>query len=274
MTEGTHRGPARSLAVLLSLSFFSSLFLSLSLSLFFSLMCVCVFLFLCVTWLIHEWHDAFTCNMTRSLLTRLVHTWRDSIMTPGLLPSISLSHSLTHSLTLPLSLSLSLSFSLSLTHTRTHTLTHSLSLYPADPRRQNRSRRRHQQQHHQKSLCDIQEQNKPFCRQVCPFFPFLSDSPRPSVRHRIARRQRVEGRRVTAHWGDHTSNIWIFRSNSFPVRSFECRALRLLTWQKNWRFGDSPENREKKIENLGTPLKTCVICTETPLKIRLKFWQS
>ena len=37
--------------------------------------------------------------------------------------------------------------------------------------------------------------------------------------------------------------------------------------------GDSVYSRENLFENLGTPLKTCLICTETPVKIRLEFWQ-
>ena len=37
--------------------------------------------------------------------------------------------------------------------------------------------------------------------------------------------------------------------------AFECRGLR-------------------SFQNVGAPLKTCVICTGTPVKIRLKFWQS
>jgi len=46
----------------------------------------------------------------------------------------------------------------------------------------------------------------------------------------------------TSHGGDHTWKFWIFRSNSFPVRSFECWGLRLLTWNFVWKFEDSPEN--------------------------------
>ena len=38
--------------------------------------------------------------------------------------------------------------------------------------------------------------------------------------------------------------------------------------------GDSVYLRENVFENLGTPLKTCLICMGTPVKIRLKFWQS
>jgi len=38
--------------------------------------------------------------------------------------------------------------------------------------------------------------------------------------------------------------------------------------------GDSVYSRENSFGNLGKPLKTCLICTGTPVKIRLKFWQS
>jgi len=64
---------------------------------------------------------------------------------------------------------------------------------------------------------------------------------------------------VSAHGGDHTKNIWISRSNSFPVRSFECRGLHLLTWKFAWNFGDFRVNvfdmygdsRENSFENLA-----------------------
>jgi len=63
----------------------------------------------------------------------------------------------------------------------------------------------------------------------------------------------------TAHGGDQTSNIWISRSDSFPVRSFEWRGLRLHTWKRVWNFGDSRQNvfdmygdsRENLSENLA-----------------------
>jgi len=38
--------------------------------------------------------------------------------------------------------------------------------------------------------------------------------------------------------------------------------------------GDSVYSRENLFENLGTPLKRCLICTGTPVKIRLKVLQS
>ena len=38
--------------------------------------------------------------------------------------------------------------------------------------------------------------------------------------------------------------------------------------------GDSVYSRENLLENLGTSVKTCLICTGTPVKTRLKFWQS
>jgi len=45
-----------------------------------------------------------------------------------------------------------------------------------------------------------------------------------------------------AHGGDQNSNIWMSRSYGFPLRSFECRRLCLLTWKIFWKFGDSPAN--------------------------------
>jgi len=38
--------------------------------------------------------------------------------------------------------------------------------------------------------------------------------------------------------------------------------------------GDSVYTRENLYENLGTPVKTCLICTGTPVKTCWKFWQS
>jgi len=38
--------------------------------------------------------------------------------------------------------------------------------------------------------------------------------------------------------------------------------------------GDSVYTREKLYENLGTPVKTCLICTGTPVKTCWKFRQS
>ena len=49
--------------------------------------------------------------------------------------------------------------------------------------------------------------------------------------------------------GDQISNIWISRSIGLPDRSFERRGLRLLSW--------------KIAQNLGTPVKTCLICMGT-----------
>ena len=37
---------------------------------------------------------------------------------------------------------------------------------------------------------------------------------------------------------------------------------------------DSVYSRENLLENLGTPLKMCLICTGTPVKTHLKFWHS
>jgi len=38
--------------------------------------------------------------------------------------------------------------------------------------------------------------------------------------------------------------------------------------------GDSVYSRENLLENLGTPVKTCLICMGTPVKACLKFWKS
>jgi len=38
--------------------------------------------------------------------------------------------------------------------------------------------------------------------------------------------------------------------------------------------GDSISSLEYLLENLGTPVKTCLICTGTPVQTRLKLWQS
>jgi len=38
--------------------------------------------------------------------------------------------------------------------------------------------------------------------------------------------------------------------------------------------GDSVYSREHPFEILGTPEKTCLICTGTPVKNLWKFWQS
>jgi len=37
--------------------------------------------------------------------------------------------------------------------------------------------------------------------------------------------------------------------------------------------GDSVYSRENLLENLGTPVKTCLICTGNAVKTGLKFWQ-
>jgi len=38
--------------------------------------------------------------------------------------------------------------------------------------------------------------------------------------------------------------------------------------------GDSVYSLETLFEILGTPEKTCLICTETPVQTKWKFWQS
>ena len=38
--------------------------------------------------------------------------------------------------------------------------------------------------------------------------------------------------------------------------------------------GDSVYSRKNSLQNLGTPVKTCFICNETPVKTHFKFWQS
>ena len=64
----------------------------------------------------------------------------------------------------------------------------------------------------------------------------------------------------TAHREDQTRNIWISRSMCCPDRSFQ--------W---WNSGYSSEFC---CRFLGTPVKTWLKCTGTPVKICLKFWQS
>jgi len=61
------------------------------------------------------------------------------------------------------------------------------------------------------------------------------------------------------HGGDQNSNIQISRSNDFLARSFEWQGLCY--------------SREILYENMGTPAKTCLICTGTPVKTCRKFWQ-
>jgi len=46
----------------------------------------------------------------------------------------------------------------------------------------------------------------------------------------------------SAHQGDPTKNIWIWRSFGFSDTSFERRGLRLLNWKRVWNCGGSHEN--------------------------------
>jgi len=65
----------------------------------------------------------------------------------------------------------------------------------------------------------------------------------------------------TAHGGDQTYK-------RFGSRDLTIFLLDLLS------DGDSIYTRENLYEKLGTHVKTCLICTGTPVKTCWKFWQS
>jgi len=75
---------------------------------------------------------------------------------------------------------------------------------------------------------------------------------------------------------------WISRSKSFPVRSFECRGLHLLTWKLAWKFSDSRKNvfdmLEDSCENSFEILAVVIILSPispvdgTSLRLMPKFY--
>jgi len=64
-----------------------------------------------------------------------------------------------------------------------------------------------------------------------------------------------------AHGGDQSQNIWISRSIDFPDRD-------LLSDR------DSVFSGENSFEIWGLPVRTCLVCTGTPVETCRKFWQS
>ena len=83
----------------------------------------------------------------------------------------------------------------------------------------------------------------------------------------------------TTHEEDHTQNIWISKSTSFPDKSIDGRGLHLLTWKLVQFLGDSRENvfdvygtyRENfvRIFRSRNRLKSNLLCPWCESKMRL-----